>query len=571
MSGDVLCNVPSRKEVNPLLQTTSFDLGAIATQQQSATQQASRRPQSDFGSFYQRAQAQDTPRAPERDRAPVRNHDEDDASAKTDETPSSADATEQPSDDDHAVQSRSDADDGAARPEPTRRPEGIAKAVKPEQPAKADKPAATDKPQAAATQAADKPADGDAKANPADAQAPDAKPDPQATLALMLATGAQLAQPAAPAPAPAADAPTAQADATATAKVDGNGKAATTPADAMAQALAAAGKAQAQAQDPAIAQAQAQAAAQTQAQAQGKTSPQAQAQGQAQQPNGQPQAATGTAVPAALMQAAGNLGPIKIHVQGGKAMPTMAESLKEALNPATQAANGLTAQVTTSDGASSIEIPSQVLDLLATPDDAQQASPDGTDPNAALAAQATTTGVEAKPAAADAAAAAANAPQDAPGQPQEIMKQVLDRAEQVKASQDGAVKLQLFPEHLGKMEIRVVSHEGVISAQLTADNQHVKSILEGQVASLQKSFAELGLKVDKVEVTLSSSNLDFGGGGNGSAGASFSDGRQGQQGQNQAYQSRMGTGLGYEQWLPETPTTEAYASLDRDGAIDYVA
>ena len=118
------------------------------------------------------------------------------------------------------------------------------------------------------------------------------------------------------------------------------------------------------------------------------------------------------------------------------------------------------------------------------------------------------------------------------------------------------------------MEIKVVSHQGVLSAQLTADSHSVKAMLETQVAALQRSFAEMGLKVDKVEVTLSSASLgqDPYGGGAAQQGEQQAFGRQ-QQPSGGAFR-----GSGYQQWLGDEPADEAiYAQLDSSAAINYVA
>lgn len=114
-----------------------------------------------------------------------------------------------------------------------------------------------------------------------------------------------------------------------------------------------------------------------------------------------------------------------------------------------------------------------------------------------------------------------------------------------------------------------MAHQGVISAQLTADTPQAKAMLDGQLATLQRSFAELGLKVDKVEVTLSSANLDFNGGNAGFTGFDQQQGQQQREPQQQAM--RQGSGLGYEQWLPDEPAEGAYAVAGADTGINYVA
>ncbi|MNS44752.1 Flagellar hook-length control protein FliK [compost metagenome] len=152
-----------------------------------------------------------------------------------------------------------------------------------------------------------------------------------------------------------------------------------------------------------------------------------------------------------------------------------------------------------------------------------------------------------------------------PVRPEDVLPQVSKHLDQLKANQANAIKLQLYPEHLGKMEIKVVSHQGVISAQLTADSHTVKGMLESQVAQLQRTFAEMGLKVDKVEVTIASSQMNFDAQGQATQ---QGDAQQfGRQSQNQgAFQ-----GSGYQQWLGDEPMDDAvYAQLDQ-AAVDYVA
>jgi flagellar hook-length control protein FliK len=231
--------------------------------------------------------------------------------------------------------------------------------------------------------------------------------------------------------------------------------------------------------------------------------------------------------------------------------------------PVADVPTGPFALVTTLDDAAGIDTP---LPLPETHSD--DVATDATPDQPSLNPQAPTLNGDARPVEAQ--------PKQEPltqAQSQDMVRQVLDKAELVKANQANAVKLQLYPEHLGKLEIKVSSHQGVISAQLTADTQQAKAALEGQVAMLQRSFAEMGLKVDKVEVTLSSANLDFNGGGQ-QAGAGF-EFNQNQGQQNQPFQqqpARLGPGLGYEAWLPENVEVEdGYAAPLDLTAINFVA
>ncbi len=87
---------------------------------------------------------------------------------------------------------------------------------------------------------------------------------------------------------------------------------------------------------------------------------------------------------------------------------------------------------------------------------------------------------------------------------QEIMNQIMNYMRvQVKADMT-QMQLQLHPASLGTININIASKEGVITAQFTAQNEAVKSVLESQIVQLRNSFEEQGIKVEAVEVTVES-------------------------------------------------------------------
>ena len=66
------------------------------------------------------------------------------------------------------------------------------------------------------------------------------------------------------------------------------------------------------------------------------------------------------------------------------------------------------------------------------------------------------------------------------------------------------VEMQLNPENLGTLHIHLSSKQGNVTAQLTVQNELVKAALEVQLIQLKENFAEQGIKVDAVEVTVES-------------------------------------------------------------------
>ena len=104
-------------------------------------------------------------------------------------------------------------------------------------------------------------------------------------------------------------------------------------------------------------------------------------------------------------------------------------------------------------------------------------------------------------------------------QAQEIMDQIMDYMKvQVKADTTN-LEMQLHPESLGTLNIRIAAKDGMLTAQFTAQNEAVKNVIEGQLMVLQQNLEEQGVKVQAVEVNVATQqfnrNLDQGKGSSG--------------------------------------------------------
>lgn len=89
-----------------------------------------------------------------------------------------------------------------------------------------------------------------------------------------------------------------------------------------------------------------------------------------------------------------------------------------------------------------------------------------------------------------------------------IVKQVLEQVKLNIKTDVTSVQMQLYPEHLGKVAIQVVSKNGVLTAQIATENESAKAALESQLNTLKESFDNQGLKVQSVEVMVSSRGFD---------------------------------------------------------------
>lgn len=89
-----------------------------------------------------------------------------------------------------------------------------------------------------------------------------------------------------------------------------------------------------------------------------------------------------------------------------------------------------------------------------------------------------------------------------------ILRQISQMTKISVTQVQSSIEMQLNPEHLGKVYLQVVSKEGAITAQLAAQNEAVKEILESQVAVLKENMNQQGMKVEAIEVTIASHEFE---------------------------------------------------------------
>lgn len=70
------------------------------------------------------------------------------------------------------------------------------------------------------------------------------------------------------------------------------------------------------------------------------------------------------------------------------------------------------------------------------------------------------------------------------------------------------MEMQLNPENLGKIYLNISEKEGVIRAQLAAQNEMVKEALETQMVELRQNLNQQGIKVDAIEVTVATHEFE---------------------------------------------------------------
>ena len=85
-------------------------------------------------------------------------------------------------------------------------------------------------------------------------------------------------------------------------------------------------------------------------------------------------------------------------------------------------------------------------------------------------------------------------------QAMDIMNQVMDYMRIQLNEETSSLEMQLQPESLGTLQIRISAKEGLMTAQFTTASDSVKAVLESQMVQLQQQLESQNIKVDAIEV-----------------------------------------------------------------------
>lgn len=82
----------------------------------------------------------------------------------------------------------------------------------------------------------------------------------------------------------------------------------------------------------------------------------------------------------------------------------------------------------------------------------------------------------------------------------QVIDQIVEQTKVIAKTQNTEMIMQLKPEHLGELTLKVVSENGVINASFHSNNPEVRSLIEASLPQLKQDLANTGLKVDNVSV-----------------------------------------------------------------------
>lgn len=84
----------------------------------------------------------------------------------------------------------------------------------------------------------------------------------------------------------------------------------------------------------------------------------------------------------------------------------------------------------------------------------------------------------------------------------DVIQQIVEYTKTSLTQQVKTIEMQLNPENLGKVFLHVSEKQGVITAQITAQNENIKEALIQQAAELKDNLNQQGVKVEAVEVSV---------------------------------------------------------------------
>lgn len=90
----------------------------------------------------------------------------------------------------------------------------------------------------------------------------------------------------------------------------------------------------------------------------------------------------------------------------------------------------------------------------------------------------------------------------------DVIRQIVEQVK-IQMNQDTtSLEMQLYPEHLGKIQINVVSKDGVMTARIVAENEAAKQAIENGLTNLKEAMEQQELKVEAIEVMVSTAGFE---------------------------------------------------------------
>lgn len=89
---------------------------------------------------------------------------------------------------------------------------------------------------------------------------------------------------------------------------------------------------------------------------------------------------------------------------------------------------------------------------------------------------------------------------------QNVLNQIVEKVKFNFNPSYSEIKVQLTPENLGDVTLKVITENGIITAQFIAENEKVKEILESNFTQLEDTLKQKGLDISELSVSIDNGN-----------------------------------------------------------------
>jgi flagellar hook-length control protein FliK len=152
----------------------------------------------------------------------------------------------------------------------------------------------------------------------------------------------------------------------------------------------------------------------------------------------------------------------------------------------------------------------------------------------------------------------------------EIIAQVVQKAELLFTNKLSELKIDLKPEFLGRLTIKVMVEEGVVTARFIAENQQVKHMLESNLHTLRQNLESQGIRVERAEVSVQLNNGGMFDGSEGSRQYLWEEGQFSERHQREGpYGGNQYTG-GYEELDPTVTQAGVDYGYNENGSLNFL-
>lgn len=140
----------------------------------------------------------------------------------------------------------------------------------------------------------------------------------------------------------------------------------------------------------------------------------------------------------------------------------------------------------------------------------------------------------------------------------DIINQVVEQAKVVLGNDKSEMVIHMKPDHLGKLELKIVTEQGIVAAKFIAENQQVKDVIETNMQLLKDSLQKQGISIEGVSVQVGQDKK------NGFMQQHSFEGKSGNSGSRRSYGSSIAgvskAGISSLETLPERLAQYAYDS-----------